>query len=245
MIEVNSLWIGKSLTALEQMCLSSHIHHGHKFNLWCYNPIANVPDGVEMKDAREILPESEVFAYAVGDGKGSYSAFSNFFRYKLLLERGGWWVDMDVCCLKSFATHESYGFASERTKVGMPIVTTCVIKVPPRSQAMEYCWNVCLVADKDILVWGEVGPQLLAKVVHACDLMSAVADPDTFCPIDWFNTDAFMEDVPIPDSYAIHMWNEMWRRTNKDKDSYQVNTLYGRLRDKYLPLAKKTHVLMM
>ena len=245
MIEVNSLWIGKSLTALEQMCLSSHIHHGHKFNLWCYNHISNVPDGVEMKDAREILPEDEVFAYAVGEGKGSYSAFSNFFRYKLLLDRGGWWVDMDVCCLKPFFMIQDRVFASERTKNGGRIATTCVIKTPPDDKVMLYCCQSCYRIDKRIVEWGEIGPRLLDRTVNNLYAEVDVLSVDTFCPIDWFDTNRFFEDKPIPDSYAIHLWNEMWRRTGKDKDSYQENTLYGRLRERYLPIAKKTHVLMM
>jgi mannosyltransferase OCH1-like enzyme len=27
-----------------------------------------------------------------------YSQFSDFFRYELLHQRGGWWIDMDVLC---------------------------------------------------------------------------------------------------------------------------------------------------
>jgi hypothetical protein len=42
-----------------------------------------------------------VFFYGdrAGIGRGSVSAFSNLFRYYLLHQMGGWWVDADVVCL--------------------------------------------------------------------------------------------------------------------------------------------------
>src|SRR5262249_54280435 len=46
---------------------------------------------------RRTHSQDKVFVYqAEGFGKGSPSAFSNYFRYKLLAEKGGWWIDTDV-----------------------------------------------------------------------------------------------------------------------------------------------------
>jgi len=56
----------------------------------------SVPDGVTLRDASEIYPENEVFTHQSGPRKESVSVFSNFFRYKLLYEKWGWWVDMGV-----------------------------------------------------------------------------------------------------------------------------------------------------
>jgi len=50
-------------------------------------------------DGNQIIPEHEAFTYKNGPGSGSYSAFSNLFRYKLLAQKGGWWIDMDMVCL--------------------------------------------------------------------------------------------------------------------------------------------------
>jgi len=42
----------------------------------------------------------------------------------------------------------------------------------------------------------------------------------------------------IPDNpriYGIHLWNEMWRRADRDKDrSYHPDCLYERLKRRYL-----------
>ena len=59
------------------------------------------------------------------------SGFSNFFRYKLLLERGGWWVDADMVCLRPFAFDKEHVFASEVSK-GVTCVSSGAIRAPCR-----------------------------------------------------------------------------------------------------------------
>ena len=42
-----------------------------------------------------------MFSYTDGFARGSFSAFSNLFRFKMLFEKGGIWSDPDVLCLRS------------------------------------------------------------------------------------------------------------------------------------------------
>ncbi len=95
---IQSLWIGSALSTMERLSLTSFVAAGHNVHLYTYDDVAGVPEGVELRDANAILPRSRIFRYAEHD---TVSGFSNFFRYKLLLERGGWWVDTDVVCLTS------------------------------------------------------------------------------------------------------------------------------------------------
>ena len=69
--------------------MRSFINHGHSFDLYTYDLKMTVPGGVRLKDASQILKKRDYFTYKTGPGKGSPSAFSNLFRYKLLYERGG------------------------------------------------------------------------------------------------------------------------------------------------------------
>ena len=94
--------------------VSSFIKNGHEYHLYTYSDIKNVPEGTIIKDGNEILPEDSIFTYKYGEGRGSVSAFSNVFRYKLLFDKGGYWVDTDVVCLNkwNFENHD-YVFASE------------------------------------------------------------------------------------------------------------------------------------
>ena len=42
---IQSLWIGKELSVLEQLCICSFLKNGHNFHLYTYEKINNVPDG--------------------------------------------------------------------------------------------------------------------------------------------------------------------------------------------------------
>jgi len=88
--------------------------------------VAEVPDGVAIRDANEILPHDSIFVYRTDPGRGNPSAFANLFRYKLLSMRGGWWVDADVFCLRPFDFATDLVFGLE----GPGRVNSCVIKAP-------------------------------------------------------------------------------------------------------------------
>src|SRR5277367_3549628 len=124
---IQSLWIGRKLSAMERLSIASFLTSGHEYHLYVYEEVENAPDGTVLEAANEILPESRIFQYSKYP---SYAGFSNFFRYKLLLEKGGWWVDTDVVCLQPFAFDETYVFASEQVN-GREVPATAVIKAPP------------------------------------------------------------------------------------------------------------------
>ena len=136
--------------------IASFLANGHEYHLYVYEEIENAPQGTVLKAADEILPESMIFQYR---SHPSHAGFSNFFRYKLLLSRGGWWVDTDVVCLKPFAFGDPYVFASERVG-GHEVPTTAVLKAPPGSEIMAFNWEICRSCpDPTDVVWGEHGPQ--------------------------------------------------------------------------------------
>jgi len=142
---VNSLWIGEELSFLELLTLKSFVANGHLFHLWTYNPLkTELPKGVVLCDAESVLPKSRVFQYPkeglIDWGRGSFAGFSDVFRYKLLYEKGGWWVDMDVTCLKPLNFHTPYFF---RNHWKFPVVGN-IIKVPKESLLMRECFDIAL-----------------------------------------------------------------------------------------------------
>jgi mannosyltransferase OCH1-like enzyme len=167
----------------------------------------------------------------------SYSGFSNFFRYKLLLERGGWWVDSDTVCLRPFDFAEDYVFSSQKEPEG-EVANVGALKAPAGSEAMAYAWGVCQAKNKTELVWGEVGPKLIAHVVNKYDLERHRKPSYVFCPVSWADWHKLLEPyaVGIPEeAYAVHLWNEMWRLNNQDKEStYHPACIYEQLKTKYL-----------
>jgi len=232
---IQALWVGPELSVLEQLSVSSFLRHGHEYHLYVYSDVKNIPAGAVVKDGNEILPASRIFQYKQ---KASYSGFSNFFRYKLLLERGGWWVDTDTICLKRFDFAEAYVFSSEFA-MGQEFINSGICKAPAGSDAMAYAWGVCEQKDPEQLVWGETGPRLMAAAVAKFSLEAYKHPPEVFCPLgyaDWHKVLEPDADLKFADStYAIHLWNERWRGAGQDKNAaYPPDCLYEQLKRRYL-----------
>lgn len=233
---VQGLWIGTELSVMEQMAIASFLMNGHEYHLYVYEEVKNVPAGTVIKDAREVLPSTMIFQYR--DFK-SYAGFSNFFRYKLLLERGGWWVDTDVVCLRTFDFRAAYVFSSEISE-GQDIVSSGVIRTPSQAPAMVYAWQICQEKNVENLVWGETGPRLIGEVVRRFSLEKFQQPSEVFCPLSYSEWDKVLEPTkawPFAETtYALHLWNEMWRRRGLDKNQeYHPECLYEELKKRYLP----------
>jgi hypothetical protein len=223
---------------MEQLSVSSFLHHGHPFHLFVYDEPRNVPPGTVLQDAAKILPRSKIFQYK---DHPSVAGFANFFRYKLLLERGQWWVDLDVVCLKPFRFAGDHVFASEhKSNTDMTeVVTNGIIRAPAGSKAMKLAWEKCRRCDPATLKWGETGPLLLQRIVQELALSAQVHPAKTFCPMPYYLFfDAITPGRPWDfhrKTFAIHLWNEMWRRKNFDKNGdYSRICLYEELKARYL-----------
>ena len=81
---VASLWIGEKLHYLNQLCLLSHVQHGHPTTLYCTDTVSNVPEGVIVKPATDIMQiDRDIVAQT------SASFLSNVFRYKMIAATDG------------------------------------------------------------------------------------------------------------------------------------------------------------
>lgn len=231
---IQGLWIGSELSRLEQLSIVSFLKNGHEYHLYVYDKPSNIPAGTITRDAAEILPRSSVFQYRK---HSSYAGFANFFRYKLLFERGGWWVDADTVCLKPFNFPDKHVFSTEMCN-GSEEVNCGAIKAPKGSPAMSYAWEVCQTKNPERLVWGETGPRLIGEAVRKYSLGRFAKPHHVFCPISYSDWQKVLEPDTGPltngETYAIHLWNEMWRRARQDKNAvYDEGCLYERLKQKY------------
>jgi hypothetical protein len=225
---------------MERLCITSFLRNGHPFHLYAYREIEGVPDGTVVLDANEILPASRIFKYT---GYDSYAGFSNFFRYKLLYDKGGWWVDADTVCLKPFEFHEPFVFASVVAPAGpdgecVPAVATCVIKTPRASAIMQSAWAFCDAMNPSELAWGQSGPALMRRLVPEFSLQGYVQPAEVFCPLPWpqweLQLKPGMSWTLTEQTRGMHLWNELWRRAGADKyRTWDKDCLYERLRRRY------------
>lgn len=213
---VASLWIGQ-ITPLERLCILSFLRQGHVFKLYTYGDVGALPEGVTVCDANEILPESAVFRNRIGFGAGSVAGFSDVFRFKLLLDQGGWWVDTDVFCLRPFDFPAPYVLGAEDKPVA-----SGVIKAPAGSELMGKCFNAACRLDRTRFLWNDY-VNILAKTVREQGLMHYVVSPDVFSPILWRDIPRYVLGKrvfrPSPHSYAVHLYNEVWRCCRFDKNA--------------------------
>jgi mannosyltransferase OCH1-like enzyme len=233
---IQGLWIGSELSVMERLSITSFLAQGHEYHLYVYEDVKHLPEGTLVRDGNEILPASMIFQYR--DFK-SYAGFSNFFRYKLLSERGGWWVDTDMVCLRPFDFADDYVFSSE-TIDGQELTTSGAIKAPAGSSVMNYAWQVCEQTNIETLKWGQTGPGLIGKAVLLFSLEKFQRPAQVFCPISYSEWDRVLQPDEVPpidqSSYALHLWNEMWRRAAVDKNQeFHPECLYERLKRKTLP----------
>lgn len=243
---IQSLWIGDSLSELERLSIKSFLKNGYEFHLYTYKEIKGIPKNCIILDANKILNKSEMFVYHNGPEKGSYSAFSNFFRYKLLLDIGGIWSDLDIINLNPLPNKE-YIFGSE--SMGKRITegwftqeliqySSCFIKCPKRSEFAKRCYNKTANIDKKNLVWGQIGPYLVEDTIKELSLDNYVLSPNKINPIPWYDIEELFDPNSnygkLKDSYCIHLWNEQWRRQNinKNKD-FPKGCIYEILKDMF------------
>ncbi|MEW2915467.1 hypothetical protein AB1A64_00190 [Ruegeria sp. ANG10] len=100
------LWIDGALSFLEQLCIKSFLDVGQHVRLYTYGPVANIPDGVEIRDAREILPDNEIILH---QRTGSPALHSDKFRVRMLAQEDDIiWADTDAYCVKPFTTDQGH-----------------------------------------------------------------------------------------------------------------------------------------
>ena len=238
---VQSLWIGERLSSMEALAIRSFLSNGDQFHLYCYGHVDGVPEGTTIKDGNEILGRDRIFVYASGFAAGSYAAFSNFFRYKLLLEKGGWWVDTDVVCLRPLDLSDERLWASERLDPPEElIVSTSVIRAPAGDALMAWAWDACQRMDTKTISFGHIGPRLLQAGVDALGLHRYMRPHTFFSPIAFYDWRKLLDESATvtfgTETYGVHLWGQMWSANHVDRDAvFPPACCYERLKRRFLP----------
>lgn len=215
---VRMFWHGTTISSYERLSIASFLKHGHRVEVFSYNELS-LPDGAVRVDAATILPEREVFTYQRGAGKGSVSAFSNLFRYKMLYELGGIWADCDVLCLRSMHSLPVACVAREDSVS----VNNGVMRFPPGHALPDELYRQAVALGQDI-VWGQIGPQLLTRLLPQFPDVE-ILPAQSFYPVHWREAWRLVLAgeydhcaSAAEGSYAVHWWNEVFRRIGIPKE---------------------------
>ncbi len=234
--QVHGLWIKGALSPLEQLTVYSFIEQGYDFHLWTYDlpELYNEIPKLLIRDAREIIPEADVFSYKesnqFGHGKGSFAGFSDIFRYRLLYLHGGWWVDMDVTCLKRFNFQTDYVFRKSKQKDDF--VVGNIMHVPRGTSLMLRCYEQAAASvhadNKDWMLPINILNQHI-KEEQLSEYIYSFTNEDS-----WPIVSQLLTGRQYPQDWqAIHWMNEEFRRIGIPKDVYIKESLLGHLLNKY------------
>lgn len=237
---LNSLWVGDQLGGLEQLCILSGLAAGHPYHVYSYEPekLRGVPPGAELRDAAEVMPRERMVAYAECN---SYVLGSNFWRYEMLGQGRGYWVDLDVLLLKPLDFDQDYVFGQEREGT----FNTAVLYAPrdsgllqdlrefpkqvrrppwygPRRSALYYLRRLRHGPQRiEDFPWGTFGPGMFGYFVEKHGLREYAAPPEVFYPVSWRNAAALygpaeqVEALLTEETRAIHLYNSQLRELAK------------------------------
>ena len=128
---IGMLWVQGPLSFLEQLCMKSFLDVGQAVRLYVYNDVSNVPDGVEICDARDVMPDTN---FVVHTQTGSVAPHADKFRYRMLMQEPELiWADTDAYCMRPFDTDNGHfhGWLGENE------INNGVLRLPQNSPTLQ------------------------------------------------------------------------------------------------------------
>jgi hypothetical protein len=235
-----SFWHG-SLSWLERLCLGSFVRHGHPVDLYAFDEIADLPPGVRLRDAAELVPRERLVFYK---GNGTPGVFSDLFRMTLLKAGRGVWADADVYCVRPLRDPPPYLFAWERKGS----INGAVLNIPPDSALLDDLlsifettkrpllerhlvpWHRVTVAARRMLGmsvppeymrYGSTGPAALTYHVRKRMLLDHVQPADVFYPLPYERIPVLIkrpgriEDYITDRTIGVHLWRSQFTRRGR------------------------------
>lgn len=240
-MRVFSFWQGK-LSDCEVFCINSFIKQGIKFELYSYEPLANVPEGVICCDANTVVPQDQMFIAYEGGKKETMATFSDFFRYTKLYKDGGIWVDMDIIINKNFLQieNDSYFVAGEsrlgKLKKGQPPnnkthINNCVIKANKNADWVKELYELSVKAIEIKPVKHLTLHKIFCSIVKKYNLKVSdywVIQSVDYIDIPKLKKEKLVDIAPeehLKNCYGLHLYNSKFKRRPQLKGECLLNKL--------------------
>jgi hypothetical protein len=106
MIDTYSFWIAGNPTNVNYLCDKSFKKYGHKLIIYSYIDLKGF--NAEIRDAREILSEKEIYFYKYFPESMKFGGIAERLKAEMLYKLGGLHIDLDVVALQSLDFKEDY-----------------------------------------------------------------------------------------------------------------------------------------
>ncbi|MBW7974688.1 glycosyltransferase [Bradyrhizobium sp. BR 10289] len=241
---IHCFWSDALPSAMSHLALRSMIRQGHPVTLYTYDDVATmqalVPAGVVVTDAESVVPRS-TYHQAMIHSEIRY--FSDIFRYAVLHEFGGWWLDTDIVLVKPLDFASEHVFSTQWS--GVENGHVCVggaMRAPKGSPHMANLHALALQRfslDRRV-EYGAVGPLLLSEYLLLSndeELQSCVLPPTAFNAIDWHEVDLFATEsragfdlLSDPRVAGVHLWEKIWAERGLRLDAVSEHSVAGHLK---------------
>ena len=219
-----SFWHVPPLGPYQLLCLRSFASRATCVEVFSYDPDFVVPEWVIRRDAREIFPTEKVLRYqTVRFGCGSPALHANLFRYMMLHELGGWWIDLDVILMQPMLPDDEIFFARQgelSTRVG-----NSVLRFPTKHPLIAEAIACSEIVGENASEWGQTGPILLTELIERHELAGLCKPYNSAYPIPWFEIDALFDPARCNEmrercsgATFLHLFNEVWRGSGIPRD---------------------------
>ncbi len=240
-LTINSLWIGRRLGEVHAACLKSFVDKGYDVVLHSYGRPEDTPKGVAIFDANKLMQETEIVRFSTGN----LALASDKYRYRILKEGLGLYVDCDVYCVNRLDDSDyMLGWEDQST------INGAVLKVPHNSILLQQLMDAAedpyfippwlkknrilkykirrrlgLAKAVSHQPWGTIGPLLISHLVKENGLQEKASPIDVFYPVHHRCTSLFYErglklqDLITPRTTALHLYNTAMQSTSVIPDS--------------------------
>lgn len=220
--DIYSLWISGDLWDVHKLCIKSVQNFGHSLIIYSFDK--NITTECEVRDAREIMDESEIYYYKNmmgGNPNFKFGGIAEKLKAKMLGTLGGVHIDLDVVFLKEFDYPEEYVFRPHNLGV-----VGNVIKAPQWCELSQLYYDWTTKIDENNTDW-EKSFKGLNKFVTNLNLSKYIAPVEELgkdTPEYWWD---FIHTNKRPDSRLklIHFCGAMNEFNNAKKDSLYIELL--------------------
>ena len=211
---IRTFWHGEAIGPYQLLCLRSFADRGHRVEVFTYSEMLDVPDWITVKKAGEILPPERVLRPLGSDGR--FAIHGNRFRYALLHQLGGWWIDPDVLLLKPDLPRDAI-FLGGPDAFGL--VPMDVLKFPAGHPILEEALRQTELLGDTLEEWDRTGASLFTSLLDRHGSVPEFRSREPLGPVSWFEVPDLFNPAcaaelnrKCNDFCFLNLHDDVWRR---------------------------------